>query len=172
MKEFLSANKQKVVRYNPKPKDLYELTKLIPDDWKQKIENNETQPVDSKIKIKHRTLNGKWVVAEVTDLSCKDFYNTIHFRKLIPMYDNRKYLKWQENDQSPLSQKQWNTLFTNLHKKSRQKDSFDVRYRFLHFEQPTAIKLNEIREGYTDTACPRCGEHEETHKHWLFSCAS
>ena len=56
---ILSANKQKVVRYNPKPKDLYEFIKLIPDHWKQKIENNNTQPEGSKIKIKQ---NFKWEV--------------------------------------------------------------------------------------------------------------
>ena len=90
----------------------------------------------------------------------------------MPMYKNRKYLKWQANDSDTLSEKQWNTLFMNLYKKTNQRDSFDLRYRFLHFAQPTAIKLNEIREGYTDTVCPRCGEHEETHKHWMLSCAS
>ena len=60
----------------------------------------------------------------------------------------------------------------NLYKKTKRRDSFDVRYRFLHFAQPTAVKLNEIREGYTDTLCPRCGENEEIHTHWLFSCPS
>lgn len=62
-------------------------------------------------------------------------------------------------------------LFLNLYKKTKQ-DSFDIRYRFLHFAQPTATKLKEIREGYTDTICPRCGEHDETHEHWMFSCKS
>ena len=88
------------------------------------------------------------------------------------MYQNRKYLKWQENKPDPLSQRQWNTLFINLYNKVKQKDSFDVRYKFLHFAQPTAIKLREIKQGYTDTKCPRCGEQEETHEHWLFSCPS
>ena len=101
MEEFLNANKQKIVRYNPKPKDLHELIKLIPDDWKHKIQNNSTQPEDSKIKVKHRTLNGEWKIAEVNTLQCKDFYNTIHFHKLMPMNNNRKYLQWQENDPNP-----------------------------------------------------------------------
>ena len=172
MEEFLSANKLRVVRYNPKPKDLYELIKLIPDDWKRKIESDNTQSEDSKIKIKHRTSKGKWAVVEVNALRCRDFYITIHFRKLMPKYDNMKYLKWQKNNPNPLSEKQWNILFTNLYKKTKQKDSFGVRYRFLHFAHRTAIKLNEIREGYTSTTCPRCGDKEETHKHWLFDCAS
>ena len=172
MEEFLSANKQKVVRYSPKPKDLHELIKLLPEEWKQKIENGNTETEASRVIIKHRTLNGKWRLAEVSALQCKDFYNTIHFRKLMPMYKNRKYLQWQANDSNTLSEKQWNTLFMNLYKKTKQRDSFDVRYRFLHFAQPTAIRLKEIREGYTDTVCPRCGEQEETHKHWMFSCAS
>ena len=78
------------------------------------------------------------------------------------MYENRKYLQWQENDPNKISGKQWNTLFLNLYKKTKQKESFDIRYRFLHFAQPTAIKLREIRQVYTDTICPRSGEHEET----------
>ena len=49
IKEFLSANKMKVVRYSPKIKDFYELIKLIPDEWKYKI--------------------GKWIVAEVNTLT-------------------------------------------------------------------------------------------------------
>ena len=88
------------------------------------------------------------------------------------MYQNRKFLKWDENNPNPLTQKQWNGLFTNLYKNTKQKDSFDVRYRFLHLGLPTAIKLNEIRQGDTDTTCPRCGEQEETHEHWMFSCPS
>ena len=38
--ELLSANRKRVMRYNPTPKDLFELIKLIPDDWKRKIENS------------------------------------------------------------------------------------------------------------------------------------
>ena len=76
------------------------------------------------------------------------------------------------NDPNRILNKQWNTLFLNLYKKTKQKESFDIRYRFLHFAQPTAIKLKEIRQVYTDTICPRCGEHKETHEHWLFSCKS
>lgn len=55
---------------------------------------------------------------------------------------------------------------------TEQKRTFDVRYKFLHFAQPTAIKLWEVREGYTSTDCPRCGDHRETHGHWVFSCVS
>ena len=172
LEEFLGANKMKEVRYSPKRKDFYELIKLIPQDWKHTIRNSYTQPEESKVKIKHRSLRGKWMVAEVNTLSCKDFYNTIHFRNLMPMYVNRKYLQWQLKDSNKLSEKQWNKLFLNLYKKTKQNDSFDIRYRFLNFAQPTTIKLQEIRQGYTDTVCPRCGEHQETHEHWMFSSKS
>lgn len=65
------------------------------------------------------------------------------------MYQNRKFLKWEENNPNPLTQKQWNNLFIKLYKKTKQKYLFDVRYRFLHLGLPTAIKLNEIRQyGY------------------------
>ena len=36
-----------------------------------------------KIKVKHKTLKGKWAVVEVSTLKCKDFYNTIHFCKIV-----------------------------------------------------------------------------------------
>ena len=172
LEEFLSANKNKEVRYSPKPKDLSELLKLIPPEWKLKINTGYTQSEQSTVKIRYRSLRGRWIVAEANTLTCKDFYVTIHFRTLMPIYDKRKYLQWQLNDSNKLSEKQWNTLFLNLYKKTKQKDSFDIRYRFLHFAQPTAVKLKEIRQVYTDTICPRCGEHEETHEHWMFSCKS
>ena len=172
LEELLRSNANRVVRYSPQRNDLIELIRLIPQEWKQKIEAAYAITENPKIKIKHRTLGRKWIVVEVTTLRCKDFYNTIHFRKIAPMYQNRKYLQWQEKDTNKLSLKQWDKLFINLYKKVRQKESFDVRYRFLHFAQPTAIKLNEIRQGYTDKICPRCGEQEETHEHWLFSCPS
>ena len=172
LEEFLSANKNKEVRYSPKPKDLSELLKLIPPEWKLKINTGYAQPEQSTVKIRYRSLRGRWIVAEANTLTCKDFYVTIHFRTLMPIYDKRKYLQWQLNDSNKLSEKQWNTLFLNLYKKTKQKDSFDIRYRFLHFAQPTAVKLKEIRQVYTDTICPRCGEYEETHEHWMFSCKS
>ena len=124
------------------------------------------------MKIRYRSLSGTWIVAEVNTLTCKDFYATIHFRTLMPIYENRKSAQWQLKEPNKLSEKQWNTLLLNLYKKTKQKDSFDIRHRFLHFAQPTALKLKEIRQIYTDTTCPRCGEPEETHEHWMFSCKS
>lgn len=91
----------KVVRYIPKIKDFYELIKLIPDKWKYR---------DSQ----YTNRSGKWIIAEVNTLTCKDFYNTIHFRTLMPMYENRKYLQWQINDPNKFSEKQWNTVFKSL----------------------------------------------------------
>ena len=170
--ELLNANANRIVRYSPQSNDLTELIKLIPSHWKEKIEKSCAQIEEPKVKVKHKSLKGEWVIVEVSTLKCKNFYNTIHYRKIQPMYQNRKYLKWLEGSPNPLSQKQWNLLFTNLYKKVKQKDSFDVRYRFLHYAHPTAIKLNEIRQGFTDTICPRCGEQEVTHEHWLFSCPS
>ena len=170
--ELLRINAKKIFRYEPKPKDLIELIKLIPETWKQKIQIEYSRAEEPKTKVEHITLNEKWRIAEVNTLKCKDFYSTIHFQKIVPMYQNRKFLKWEENNANPLTQKQWNNLFINLYTNTTQKDSFNVRYRFLHFGQATAIKLNEIREGNTDTTCPRCGEQEESHEHWMFSCPS
>ena len=82
LEELLSSNANKVVRYSPRRNDLIELIRLIPEEWKQKIETACAITENSKVKIKHRTLGEKWVVAEVITLRCKDFYNTIHFRKI------------------------------------------------------------------------------------------
>lgn len=49
MEELLRANENKVVRYSPQPNDLIELIKLIPSDWKQKIENKVTTIEESKV---------------------------------------------------------------------------------------------------------------------------
>ena len=82
LEELLSSNANKVVRYSPRRNDLIELIRLIPEEWKQKIETACAITENAKVKIKHRTLGEKWVVAEVITLRCKDFYNTIHFRKI------------------------------------------------------------------------------------------
>ena len=64
--ELLSANAQKTFRYGPKPKDLtLSFIELIPDSWKQKILNACSQTEELKTKVKHRTLNGKWRIAEI-----------------------------------------------------------------------------------------------------------
>ena len=66
MEELLSANAQKTFRYGPKSKDLtLSFIKLIPDSRKQKILNGCSQTEELKTKVKHRTLNGKWRIAEI-----------------------------------------------------------------------------------------------------------
>ena len=170
--KFLEANIPRKVRFNPKAEDLEELKKLLPHRWTQKIQRETAQPESSKIKIKYRAFNEKWKIAQIEVLHCKDFYRTIHFKKLIPLYQIKKYEKWDKSVTTTLSEKDWKQIFTNLYKRTKQKEAFDIRYKFLHFAQPTAVKLQELREGQTSTDCPRCGKHEETHTHWMFSCAS
>ena len=63
--ELLNANANRLVRYSPKSKDLIELIKLIPSEWKEKIENSCTPTESSIVKVKHRTLRGKWATVEV-----------------------------------------------------------------------------------------------------------
>ena len=66
MEELLSANAQKTFRYGPKSKDLtLSFIKLIPDSRKQKILNGCSQTEELETKVKHRTLNGKWRIAEI-----------------------------------------------------------------------------------------------------------
>ena len=82
---------------------------------------------------------------------------------MIPLYQIKKYEKWDKSATVKLSEKDWKLIFTNLYKRTKQKDAFDIRYKFLHFVQPTAVKLQELREGQTSTDCPRCRKLEETH---------
>lgn len=86
--ELLRVNTHKVFRYSPKRKDLTEFIKLIPDSWKQKIQNAFSETEEPKTKVKHRTRKWKWRIAEVNTLRCKDFYNALHCRKIAPMYQN------------------------------------------------------------------------------------
>jgi len=83
----------------------------------------------------------------------------------------RKYYDWH-NTHNQLDKKQWEKIFTNLYKKTKQKQAFDVQYRFLHFAQPTAEKLKQINRHLKDMICPRCENANENEKHWLFSCVS
>ena len=54
LEEFLSANKMKIVRYSPKPKDFHEPIKLIPQDWKHTERAYTTE--ESKVKIQQNIM--------------------------------------------------------------------------------------------------------------------
>ena len=71
-----------------------------------------------------------------------------------------------------LTQKQWEQLFLSLYKNTKQKEAFDFQYKFLNFAQPFLTRLREIGQNYGSIECVRCIRADETHKHWLFSCAS
>lgn len=95
----------------------------------------------------YRVFDERWKTAQMEALQYKDFYRTIHFKKLIPLYQIKKYEKWNKFATAKLSEKDWKLIFTNLYKRTKQKDAFDIRYNFLHFAQATAVKVQELREG-------------------------
>ena len=94
MGEFKEAHIPRKHIHNPKDTDYYEIKKLIPQEWKDKILLN-TAIEDANIRVKYTTFSGKWKIADVETLTCKDFYRTIHFRKIRSLYTNKKYLHWQ-----------------------------------------------------------------------------
>ena len=52
---------------------------------------------------------------------------------------------WQEYSNSlRLTPAQWEHLFKNLYKDTKQKEAFDIRYIFLHLAQSSATKQREI----------------------------
>ena len=124
--EFLEANIPRSVRFNPKAEDLEELKKLKKHRWTQKIQTQTAQPESSKIKIKYRVFNERWKTVQMEALQCKDFYRTIHFKKLIPLYQIKKYEKWDKSATVKLSEKDWKLIFKNLYKRTKKKDAFDI----------------------------------------------
>ena len=70
-----------------------------------------------------------------------------------------------------LTQKRWEQIFLSLHKNAKQKEAFDIQYKFLHFAQPFATCLREIGQNYGNIKCVRCNKADETQKPWLFSCS-
>ena len=83
---------------------LQELKKIIPNRWRQKTENEIAAPEASKIKIKYKDFNRKWKIAQAESLRRKDFYRTIHFRKLEPLYEHRQYLDWDRSSTEKLAE--------------------------------------------------------------------
>ena len=171
--ELINSHTPRKHIHNPKQQDYIEILRLIPQDWQNKIKNqiSTLQPSITKINIISR--KGKWQEKNIAVMQCKDLYRTLHNRKIIPQCTQRKFEAWQDNSNSPkLAQAQWEHLFKNLHKNTKQREAFDIRYKFLHFAQPSAIKLREIGQNYGNIACKRCGYAEETQRHWLFYCPS
>ena len=54
----------------------------------------------------------------------------------------------QQHYTQKLTQKQWEQLFLSLYKNTKQKDAFDIQYKFQHFVQPSLTRLREIGQNY------------------------
>ena len=52
-----------------------------------------------------------------------------------------------------LTQKQWEQLFGSLNKNAKQKEAFDIQYKFLHFAQPSLTRLGETGQNYGSIEC-------------------
>ena len=65
-------------------------------------------------------------------------------------------------------QKQWKQLFLGLYKNTKQKETFELQYKFLHFAQPSLTSLREIGQKYESLECVRFNKADERQKHWLF----
>ena len=138
---------------------------LIPRDWQAKISRENGTVTETNFNL--RTYTNKWVVKNIKKLSCKDFYRTLNRLIEPPELEEEKLRTWTN---TMLTVRQWETIFQNLYNKTKQKEAFDIQYRFLQLAHPTAVKLKEMR--ITQSICPRCGEGEETHQHWLYWCSS
>lgn len=173
IEEFQDAHIPRKHIPNPKPADLLEIKKLVPREWKEKIMIGTANFEENQIKVKFFSETEKWKIDKAETLTCKTFYKTIFKRKIQPKYTEKKYYDWQKGKQENLlNDKDWEHLFTNLYKHTKQKESFDVIYRFLHFAHPTAQKIRNFKDNLKDLKCPRCGAVNETHLHWLYACPS
>ena len=62
-------------------------------------------------------------------------------------------------------------FFLSLYKNTKQKETFDIQYKFLHFVQPSLTRFGEIWQNFESRECERCNRPAEAQKHWLFSCS-
>ena len=169
--QLINSHTPRKHKHNPKQQDYIETLKLIPQEWKNQINQNISPAEPPVTKVNIISPKGKWQEKNITITKCKDLYRTIDSRRILPQYTQRRCETWQENSDSP-RQVQWQHLFNNLYRNTKQKEAFDIRYRFLHLAQPSATKLKEIGQIHGSVDCKRSGRAEETQKHWLFYCPS
>ena len=54
----------------------------------------------------------------------------------------------------------------------KQKEAFDIQYKFLRFVEPSLTHIREIGKKYGRIECVRCNRTDEKQKPWFFSCSS
>ena len=99
----------------------------------------------------------------IAETQCKDLYRTLHQRKRTPQCQWNKYEGWQQQHYTEkFTQKQWEQPFLSLYKNTKQKEVFDIQYKFLHSAQPSLTYLREIGQDCGSTECVRCNRAEDT----------
>ena len=113
-----------------------------------------------------------WQEKNIAETQCKDFYCTLHKRQITPQCQWNKYEDWQQqNYTQKFTQKKLEQLFISLHKNAKQKEAFDIQYKFLHSAELSATRLRDMGQNYGSIEYTRCNRADETQKHWLFSCS-
>ena len=153
-----------------KEDELRELIKLVPTQWAQQIRTQTGTIVEENFKITKLNNKNKKVTTEIETMTCRDFYKIIQYNKHSEKGLETKFQEWGQICGENITILEWETIFVNLYKKTKQKEAFDIQYRFLHFAQPVGIKLQEISKNKIPGHCTRCGYTGEDHKHWLFFC--
>ena len=72
-----------------------EILKLIPKDWQDKLKQNTFFPEQDTIKVMVLSSKRKWQKKNIAETQCKDFYHTLHQRKIIPQCQWNKCKDWQ-----------------------------------------------------------------------------
>ena len=77
---------------------------------------------ESKIKVKVLTEKYQWRELNAENLTCKDFYRTIHYREITSKTTSQKFLEWEKQ----IGKQNWSKIFTNLRKHINQRHAFDI----------------------------------------------
>ena len=153
--------------------DYLEILKLISKDWQNKIKQNTALLEQHTVKVMVFSPKRKWKKKE----HCWDtmqrsllYFTPKKVNTTMPMQQICRLAK--QHYTQKLTQKQWEQFFLSLYKTTKQKEAFDIQYKFLHFAQPSLTRLREIGQNYGSIEYFRCTRADVIQKHWLLSCTS
>ena len=139
--EFIKSHAPRKHIHKPGYLDYLEILKLIPKDWQNKVKQNNALHEQDTIKVMVFSSKRKWQEKNIAETQCIDLHHTLHQRKIIPQCQWNNYEDWQQQHYTQKhTQKQWEQLFFSLFKNTRQKEAFDIQYKFLHFAQPSLTR--------------------------------
>ena len=129
--EFVKSHTPHKHIHNHGNLDYLQILKLIPKDWQNKIKQNTALSEQDTVKV---------MVFFIKKKMARKEHGTCQWNK---------YEDWQQqNYTQKLTQKQWEQLFLSLYKNTKEKEAFDIQYKFLHFAQPYLPCLREIGQNY------------------------